>query len=646
MSGTGKSYAKLIVTSLLLIGVGTLIIMLGFHMSQSGTTSTSTSSSPKINKAQMEWESQMMERLLHMESEIEEHRQHETQVVVEKEKDEEWETEECDVVIVGAGTGGLVSAHHLAPSLGRKLCLFDERQIIGGKSPSGSDLLRGGDVILRCLAHEMASLVVTRGSMGSFQQPVFLDSSPQKPTSTCLHGICQNPFPSESIYAPNGPTQDATFGKLLNPCPPGQNWTVCSYLSEYYKLLTRAESTKSIGKNDSFRDYMINILGREGATYFRNLWGVGEMERYDARWMLDFLAKDSSKMNGHLREFHQNPRTALWSFVASRIQEKGSRVFLQSRITSIQRIANRRYELLTDTTLKVFAKRVILAIPLGHFSEMSGDVMESLKTSRFYGKIGSFGKCRWNADFSQKWWISLPGFQCNSPKCLTRENEQIDFLLTGSPGVSGLDRVLYRATPEGMANNRLIYEWEGESCQELERIYRENGLIGLKREVMERTRSLLKMPNLRDPLRSEFSSEAFTNPGFLPGSGLTSEELQKWAQQPLEKEPLCIATGSVALDDSGWMEAGAIAAHRCLKILFQANPVEKCTNYGKILEKDGKSGMDNCLLLKGEYHQRDLANLSYCGGSNQFAHEDKLRIPFPVPVYEDSVYHGRSRFIT
>lgn len=650
-SGTGKSYAKLIVTSLLLIGVGTLIIMLGFHMGQSGTM-TSTTTAQKMNRAQTEWENEMKERLVRMEAEILQHREVETleKAIVVEEKSEK--VEECDIVIVGAGTSGLVSAYRLAPSLGTKLCLFDERERIGGKSQS--DLLRGGDVILRCLAHEMASLIVTHGSLGSFQQPVFLDTPPIRQISVCSDGICQNPFVSESVYAPNGLNSTLPYGNILDPCHPGQNWTTCSFLSEYQKLLMRPGSHPSL-KNESFGQYMMRVLGKNGTAYFKDLWGMGEMERYDARWMIDFLQKDSARSSGHLREFHHGPLKSLWSRVIARIQEKGSRLFLQSRVMSVQRIANRRYELsIHDSSQKVHAKRIILATPFGHLQEMKGDVMESLRKSRFYEGVGSFGKCRWNAFFREKWWISLPDFQCNTPKCVTLENGRLGYFLTGSPTVSGLDRVQYRATPEGMEENLLVYEWEGESCEELNRIHRESGLIGLKREVMERTKVLLRQPNLNDPLRSDFSYEPFTTPGKKPGADFTTQDLEKWAQQPLPEESLCIATGSVVLDHSGWMEAGAIAAHNCLRgpvfLRSDIDSLERCTNHGKVLQRDEKSGRDNCLLLRGEYHQRDLANLSYCGGANQFPYdgpfaEDKLRVPFPIPIYEESFYHGRSKFI-
>lgn len=239
---------------------------------------------------------------------------------------------------------------------------------------------------------------------------------------------------------------------------------------------------------------------------------------------------------------------------------------------------------------------------------------------------------------------------------MTLENERLGYFLTGSPRVSGLDRVQYRASPEGMEENLLVYEWEGESCEELNRIHRESGLIGLKREVMERTKVLLRQPNLNDPLRSDFSYEPFTTPGKKPGSDFTTQDLEKWAQQPLPEESLCLATGSVILDHSGWMEAGAIAAHNCLRgpvfLRSDIDSLERCTNHGKVLQRGGdeKSGRDNCLLLRGEYHQRDLANLSYCGGANQFPYdgpftEDRLRVPFPIPIYEESFYHGRSKFI-
>ena len=600
---SSKSTAKLIVTSLLLIGVGTIIIMLGFHMSQPVVATS----------CQMGLDTKVMEALEHLEAQFQKQGVMKESVPVQREKPAQ-RSERCEVVIVGMGVGGLVSAYRLAPLLGKKLCLFDEREKVGGKSQSirfsgqgqserpvwltaQPDLLRGGDSILRCLAHEFGSPIITHGSLGTF----FL-------------------------------------GETFSP--------------EWLFMLMRNQSFPK----ESFGSYLGRVLGQENATQFRDSWGMGHMEKYDARWMLDFLQQDSQQQKGHLREFHNGAQVGLFERVLRRVVENKAQLFLSSRVSSIQENSN-GYELLVNDSIRIEAKKVVLAVPLGHFGEMNGNVMEILRSSKFYQQSEPVKKCRWSATFSEKWWTSLKGFSCNTGYCIdypVEGKEMVNFLHTSNPFTTGLSTIQYKATPEGREGNVLVYEWEEDACKEVSLVYKETGLIGLKNQVMTRTKLLLNI-SIKDPLHSYYSAEA-NGGGLLPGADFTGKEMEKWASQPLGKESLCIATGSVVVDDFGWMESGAKAAHNCLKANFHTDlsRSEKCSHRGKTLSRE--SGRDNCLLLKGEFHQRDLANLSYCGGANHFPYptlstltdpipEDRLRIPVPIPIYEPIPYYG-NRFLS
>lgn len=88
--------------------------------------------------------------------------------------------ERCDVVIVGAGVGGLYTAFHLSAKLGDRLCLIDDRERAGGKVQSypinGSDVLaptcaeqmRDIDVQLRCLCRDLNVSVWVRGEVSLY----------------------------------------------------------------------------------------------------------------------------------------------------------------------------------------------------------------------------------------------------------------------------------------------------------------------------------------------------------------------------------------------------------------------------------------------------------------------------------------------
>ena len=127
---------------------------------------------------------------------------------------------------------------------------------------------------------------------------------------------------------------------------------------------------------------------------------------------------------------------------------------------------------------------------------------------------------------------------------------------------------------------------------------------------------------------------------------MNASSLEEWAVQPLGGESLSFATGGLRVLDSGWPEAGARSAHRALrgKVFRDLLPSlilgEACsaTPGGKLLARNQESGRDACLLLRGEYHLRDLAGEGFCeGGPSTYPASDSSlwsRLPLK-PVYDD-----------
>jgi 2-polyprenyl-6-methoxyphenol hydroxylase-like FAD-dependent oxidoreductase len=88
--------------------------------------------------------------------------------------------ERCDVVIVGAGVGGLYTAFHLSAKLGDRLCLIDDRERAGGKvqsypikgtdvlAPTCAEQMRDIDVQLRCLCRDLNVSVWVRGEVSLY----------------------------------------------------------------------------------------------------------------------------------------------------------------------------------------------------------------------------------------------------------------------------------------------------------------------------------------------------------------------------------------------------------------------------------------------------------------------------------------------
>ena len=489
---SGKSYAKLIVTSLLLIGVGTLLIMLGFHMA---TMPSSSSSSYHNQGDSIPLVKEKEEELVGLLKEL-----------IEKESIRDSPiVGECEVVIIGTGVGGLVSAYRLA-HLGRRLCIFERENEIGGEirsvreiygtgstnerpvwvTPTGRDYLREGDVLMRCMAHEMGSIMITDGS-----------------------------FSSPEVKA-----------------------------------------------------------------------------RHD-------------------RIFHNGPFVGLFQKVLDLLVKKHVRIYTSSPVSFIKPFSNREYFITVNNTKEFKTKHLILTVSPKEVNNIfQEDVFVDIKEKK---------ECVWSAFFQEKWWTSLSSGSID--KEWYRWNHSSD------PQQSGISSILYRPTPEGRESNMIRYKWKEEACQEVSLIYKETGLIGLKNQVMSRTKTLLGKSDIKDPVQSYFSFRRYYE-GTLKGK---------------EEEGYCI------VKEGEWMEDSAKSVNECLKRrVFQEMNIafgEECSHYGKTLTKE-KGEKDTCLLLKNEYHLRDLMNLSYCGGQNIFPYPslsslyeplpwDTKRVPFPVPIYDD-----------
>jgi hypothetical protein len=89
--------------------------------------------------------------------------------------------EKCEVLIVGAGVGGLYTAYLLSGILGSKVCLVDDRKLPGGKvqsvpvpgaknvwAPTCAEQFRDIDVQLRCLTRDLKVNVWVRGEVSLY----------------------------------------------------------------------------------------------------------------------------------------------------------------------------------------------------------------------------------------------------------------------------------------------------------------------------------------------------------------------------------------------------------------------------------------------------------------------------------------------
>lgn len=253
------------------------------------------------------------------------------------------------------------------------------------------------------------------------------------------------------------------------------------------------------------------------------------MNMFDARYMVEYLKYDWTFPYGHVHMSHGGPQASMLSRVANLIASNGSRILLNTHVNSVDwsnaadTAAGYQYTLLTDTLLKVRAKRTVLAFPLGHLASMGGALLETLKCSDKVKCAIQNHACTVNAFFRDKWWYKHTA-ACNFGWCAFARG----FNMTGYArdhymgwnyaDVSGsstlIEFIQYVPTPERQEGNLLRFFFAKEPCRLFDEVYAASGTSGVVAKIMERLQVSLgggpDLPNqILSPTEAYYSSEKF-----------------------------------------------------------------------------------------------------------------------------------------
>eukprot|EP00808_Paulinella_micropora_P001649 g43074.t1 len=561
---------------------------------------------------------------------------------------------ECDVVIVGAGVGGLISAYRLAPLYGDRLCIVDDRSVPGGKvwsefydrstserpvwTPTHAEQLRSGDTILRCLAQELGTVHATRGGSSSYFDVWTLGvnttgyrcsgETPQLPPR-CDWGL------TYEAAAPNGylPTP---FTDLPNPCG-NLSYKDCSYENEYFNVILDPANVATIQDSETFSDYVARVLSPGAVEYLTSV-GIEPAfytTPYQAKYMIEYLLYDNDYGYASLPVPHGGPQEGILLRVADKVAGHGARFFLGERVESVDRQSRSDYAYAIKSSKRhLRAKKVVMSIPAAAVRKLKGKISKQLKETPFLRGIGATHACTWNAFFPTKWWLprtsqcvgygicsTIPNYSSN-----TRARQYPTWSYWDTDAIKGF--VQYVGTPERQEGNLLRFFWENEECRALDEIHERGGEEAVQAEVMNRVRRRFTTDgHISEPIQAYYSSEVLAYTYLQAGAAVTSKEVFAWAVQPLPDEDLCLASESYNPLDAGWMEAAARSAHACLSgpvFGLDVSQTEICASpNGRILRPDDDSVYNRCLLLRNEYNMRDLAGLNSCGGPDEYDYPTK-----------------------
>lgn len=582
---------------------------------------------------------------------------------------------DCDVLIVGYGPGGGTMAYRLAPIYGNRLCIVDERDYVGGKifsyqstlwtpeqpiySPTCSEQLRDGDVILRCMQQELVSPTVKRGPTGNYAEAwargrnntgyTCYGSTPPPPgeSATCAWGL------TYEGSAPNGFVDQATYINIVNNCG-NQSWADCSYEDQLFAIIFDPVNVATITPTESYGDYVQRVVGQEGRNYMRDIYSLVFQydTNYDARYMIDYFNYDFAYNYGLLTVPHGGPQQSIWLKTRNAINANGAHTYLNEKALSVSHLTGSAtgdgYAYGVGTTRHNFrAKRLVLAIPAPAVANLTGDVGLTLGQNDYvqYAKMTAAGT--WNGFFPYMWWRPRTSEVCLDSYCAFNLNFTLSALeknytqwsfWDNSPG--GFTFIRFNPTPERQAGNLLRVYWEDQAIQEYNDVLETGGQAAVTALVMSRLRAKFGLSDgpIPDPVDSFFKSEKNGYTYLQVGVPFTATQQTVWAAEPLAGEKLCLVGESFDTLNAGWMEGAANTAHNCMRgpvfsdvvSASTVNSWESCINPTTEVVLDYASSSDECLLLENEYVTRDLAGLDYCGGPSVY--------PFPNSSYFNTEY--------
>lgn len=586
---------------------------------------------------------------------------------------------DCEVLIVGAGPGGLTMGYRLANRLKGRLCIVDERGHYGGKvmsvldprstnerpvwTPTCAEQQRIDDVIGRCLAQEVGATSVSFGTPSSSYEFVLRDvngtgfactgNDTQIIPALCVAG--PGGIPEDLAFAPNSDMQRTINGEPVFDLPPNlckdKDAFQCSYLIEISSAIVAAKNANSIKSYESFEDYVTRILNKDAYDYFVSSFG-DYFQNFNARSAIEFLNYDNTLFYGRTNVLVGGPQITLWNPVAKRILANGSRIDLNTHIDSIDRASTGGYRYVAVSVannVHYRANRIALAFPAYHMASMSGDILHAIKSSTFYKYSGSMPGSTWNAMYASNWWYANGvRNRCHWGWCSflsdattverLRNFTAWNFWREGSADPDLDMFIQFLPTPEREQGHLLRVYFENDEAEKLQRLLEASGQAAVELEMTRRLNIMFSAAmNMTIPMPefSHYQFEPHELAQIKPGATFTLNEHERWAAAPLKGEAISLTSEAFRIKDSGWMEAAMKSAHNALRTTIYSDIIstvevsafERCrptvwsnlTISNRYLDTDNTpSKQDLCLLLTGEYHLRDLVGLKYCGGPDTY----------------------------
>ena len=459
----------------------------------------------------------------------------------------------CEIVIVGAGAGGMHTAYRLADTFGEKLCVFEKQERVGG---------RFYDVAISPKAEALGEVIGNGARRIMEGQSVLFDLASELGIEYEAPLTGADVIFAKGIYA----TDKDDFFALYPGLPVSASDD--GYEDQLIQKLLDSKLRESIDSFESFKDYALAVVGDIGYSYLHDMSRFrGDFEYpISARSYVDWLEEELTYC---CQTYY--PYGGMSSFT-KRMYEKilasKSRVFLGTAVESVSKDGS--IYVIKTPKMQFAAKKVVIAVPPLALNKISGSIAEQIRSSEHFKSILPIRVTVINQWYDTAWWR---GIQTKDGLQLWRAYTTVD-----KNRLDGRCIGFVEFPPESVAIKqkaiRAVYNDQKECAQMWADIERQGDYEKRDALIRQGLSYLLEDNGVTTPveipkaLKTTYWEWADAWHWLAAGSKYSNQDIFNWAIEPIAGENVSLVGEAYNPQRSTWSDAAFKSSMHLLEKKF------------------------------------------------------------------------------
>jgi hypothetical protein len=439
--------------------------------------------------------------------------------------------QDCEVLIVGGGAGGLHTAFRLAPGMGDRVCLVEAEAELGG---------RIHDVPLDATRPDSPRFGAGARRIMETQTVLFN-------LATEL-GLTLEVPPNEADLI--GARGRFAFAKddLLPAYP--KITAVPDTETALYDQLRKGSARAQANSFPDFRSYIRDVAGEEQYHFLRDVSRFRADFEYplDARGYLDYLDEEwdvccqPSYPVGGMSSFIRG--------MEARAAAAGVRIFKSEPVTAIEPDSG-RYKV-TTKGMTLVASKLVMAIPPVALAKITGSVSDRLQKLPQLQAIIAVPVVTVAQWWPDRWWANVvnPGATADNHVWRAWTTDHCLNFIEIPLDQYGVDQKATRSVYDDDAN--CVAFWSDIAKQGIDKVEAE---IQRGLEYLFNDNGLTAKVTIPKPIKTHFQYWPAAWHWLRASAGYTNQQIFDWAVEPLAGEPVALVGEAYNPQRSGWSDA-------------------------------------------------------------------------------------------